>query len=59
MGDLRKFGPYKLQKHFETVTVPRQIREYLDIETGDNLFWVIDDDGRVVLKKARVRIEFE
>jgi len=54
---VRTLGPYRLQKTFSVVTVPEEVRKALGIEAGDIVFWVIDDAGRCILKKATIKIE--
>ena|GEM_PF-3945694 len=54
---MRTLGPYRLQKTFSVVTVPEEVRKALGIEAGDIVFWVIDDAGRCILKKATIKIE--
>jgi len=39
------------------VTVPEEVRKVLDIKPGDVVVWVIDDEGRCMLKKATIKIE--
>jgi len=34
------------------VTIPKEIREILDVKEGDKLIFTIDDKGEVVIKKA-------
>ncbi|MHC3129454.1 MAG: AbrB/MazE/SpoVT family DNA-binding domain-containing protein [Candidatus Bathyarchaeota archaeon] len=50
-------GPYKLQKTFNVVTVPPEIRKKLDIESGDLVVWIIDGEDRCLLKKVSMKIE--
>lgn len=54
---MRTLGPYRLQKTFSVVTVPEEVRKVLGIEAGDVVVWVIDDDGRCMLKKATIKVE--
>jgi len=35
------------------ITLPKEVREYLFISPGDKLEFVIDTDGRVVLRRAK------
>lgn len=51
------YGPYRLQRSFSVVTVPAEIRKKLDIKAGDWVVWVIDNEGRCILKKASIRVE--
>jgi AbrB family looped-hinge helix DNA binding protein len=39
------------------VTIPKPIREFLKIKTGDQLDFVIADDGRVLVRPATVAVE--
>jgi antitoxin PrlF len=39
------------------VTLPKEIREYLHVSTGDRLDFVVDDDGKVVVRAARSRLD--
>ena len=34
-------------------TIPHEIRKTLDLATGDHIIFEVEDDGKVVLKKAR------
>lgn len=54
---MKPYGPYKLQKTFNVVTVPSAVRKQLEIEAGDMVVWLIDKEGRCVLKKATIKIE--
>lgn len=54
---MKTYGPYKLQKTFSVVTVPSEVRKKLDIEAGDLVVWVIDDEDRCILKKATIKIQ--
>lgn len=54
---MKKYGPYRLQKTFSVVTVPSEVRKKLDIAAGDWVVWVIDDEGRCILKKVRITIQ--
>lgn len=36
-------------------TVPAELRDRLDIEPGDKLRWLIDDDGTVIVEVKRQR----
>ena len=33
-------------------TIPKKIREYLNLHPGDKIDFVVDDDGKVVLEPA-------
>lgn len=37
-------------------TIPKDVRDYLGVQAGDRLVYVIDDRGEVVLKAANVDI---
>jgi AbrB family looped-hinge helix DNA binding protein len=37
-------------------TVPKKIREYLHLEPGDRVDFVVDDEGRVVLEPATLDV---
>lgn len=39
--------------------IPSEIREKLDVQTGDKIGFIFKEDGSVVLKKAKVRVTFE
>jgi bifunctional DNA-binding transcriptional regulator/antitoxin component of YhaV-PrlF toxin-antitoxin module len=54
---VKTYGPYRLQKNFSVVTVPEEVRKLLGIDAGDVVFWVVDDGGRCMLKKATITIE--
>jgi len=34
------------------VTIPKEIREILDLKEGDKLIFTVNDEGEVVIKKA-------
>jgi len=51
-------GPFKLQ-HFNVVTVPKKVRDKLELHKGDLVIWVIDDEGRCILKKVKMTVEVE
>lgn len=38
-------------------TIPRKIREYLHLHTGDKLSFVIEEGGQIVLRPATVDIK--
>ena len=44
----------KVTRKFQ-VTIPKKIRELLDIKVGDTVVWEIDEKGFVVLKKDEIR----
>jgi len=54
---MKTLGPYRLQKTFNVVTVPEEVRKALGIGAGDMIFWIIDDQGRCILRKATFKIE--
>lgn len=54
---MQTYGPYRLQKTFNVVTVPPEVRKKLDIEAGDLVVWMIDDENRCLLKKISIKIE--
>lgn len=39
------------------ITLPKVVRERLHLHTGDRVDFRIDDDGRVELRRAGVRLE--
>ena len=39
------------------ITLPKTVREHLHLDTGDRVDFRIDDDGRVELRRAGVRLE--
>ena len=38
------------------ITIPKDIREYLELHPGDNVDFVVEEDGRVVMKQATLDI---
>jgi len=52
----KQYGPYKLQTNFPVVTIPEEVRKKLDIHGGDAVVWVIDDEGRCILKKVKIEV---
>jgi bifunctional DNA-binding transcriptional regulator/antitoxin component of YhaV-PrlF toxin-antitoxin module len=54
---VKTLGPYRLQKTFNVVTVPEEVRKVLGIGPGDVVVWVIDDTGQCILKRATIKIE--
>jgi AbrB family looped-hinge helix DNA binding protein len=38
-----------------TVTIPAEIRQYLDIDAGDKLRWTVDDEGELVIDVVHQR----
>lgn len=55
---MKTYGPYKLQYTYNVVTVPSEVRKKLSIKAGDMVVWTIDDEGRCVLRKATIKIEY-
>ena len=39
------------------ITIPKEIREHLQIQAGDHVDFIVLEDGRVVLKQATLDIE--
>jgi antitoxin PrlF len=39
------------------VTVPKRIRDFLKVKAGDRLDFVIDDDGRVLVRPGTVGVD--
>ncbi len=37
------------------ITIPQDVRETLQVDSGDKLSWDIQEDGSVVVRKARRR----
>jgi bifunctional DNA-binding transcriptional regulator/antitoxin component of YhaV-PrlF toxin-antitoxin module len=54
---MKTLGPYILQRTFSVVTVPEEVRKALGIAAGDVVFWVIDDEGKCILRKATYKLE--
>jgi len=54
---VKQYGPYKLQKTFNVVTIPEEVRQQLGIEKGDIVMWIIDDEGNCILKKVKFGVE--
>lgn len=54
---MKTYGPYRLQKTFSVVTVPSEVRKELGIEAGDWVVWMIDEEGRCILKKVTITIQ--
>jgi AbrB family looped-hinge helix DNA binding protein len=52
---LEVLGDSKLSKKFQ-ITVPKPVREILDLETGNLLVFVVEGK-RVVLKRGEVQID--
>jgi bifunctional DNA-binding transcriptional regulator/antitoxin component of YhaV-PrlF toxin-antitoxin module len=55
---MKTLGPYILQRTFSVVTVPEEVRKALGIAAGDVVFWVIDDEGKCILRKATYKLEW-
>ena len=36
------------------ITLPSAVREFLEIEVGDDLFFRLDEEGRVVIERAHI-----
>ena len=53
---MEKYGPYRVQV-LDSVTVPYAVRKKLNIDSGDFVFWVIDDEGQCILRKATFKLE--
>lgn len=51
----KTIGPYQLQKNYSVVTIPKEVRDKLDLKSGDNVMWVIDDQGNCILKKVELK----
>lgn len=39
------------------ITIPKEIREHLQVHPGDSVDFVVLEDGRVVLKQATLEIQ--
>ena len=39
------------------ITLPKQIREHLHLAPGDRIDFVVEEDGEVVVRPARSRLE--
>jgi len=50
----KQYGPYKLQKTFNVVTIPQEVRDKLGLAKGDLIVWVIDEEGNCILKKVKL-----
>ncbi|HHN64694.1 MAG TPA: AbrB/MazE/SpoVT family DNA-binding domain-containing protein [Nitrospirae bacterium] len=37
-------------------TIPKKIREYLNLQPGDRVDFVVDEDGKVILQPATVDV---
>lgn len=46
-------GSYKIRKsgNSDITTVPKEVKEALDLETGDQIEYIIDAKGHVILRK--------
>lgn len=33
-------------------TIPKEVRETLDLKISDKVIWLLDEEGKVVIKKA-------
>ncbi|MBV9388762.1 MAG: type II toxin-antitoxin system PrlF family antitoxin [Chroococcidiopsidaceae cyanobacterium CP_BM_ER_R8_30] len=38
-------------------TVPKEIRDFLQLTTGDQIDFIIESDGRVVVQPATIRVQ--
>jgi len=52
---MKTLGNSKLSSKFQ-VTIPRTVREFLELEDGDLILFV-KDNGDVLVKKGEVRIK--
>ena len=52
---METYGPYKVQMF--GINIPREVRKKLNLKTGDLAVWIIDDEGRCILKKATIKVE--
>lgn len=50
-----KYGPYKLQ-NLNVVSVPEEVRQKLGLQKSDLVVWIIDSEGRCILKKVKMEI---
>jgi len=50
----KQYGPYRLQQTFNVVTIPVEVREKLGLKKGDLVIWIIDDEGRCILRKVKL-----
>lgn len=50
---INNVGPYKIRKSGNSyiTTVPKDVKEALDLETGDQIEYIIDSKGYVTLRK--------
>ncbi|GEK91117.1 AbrB/MazE/SpoVT family DNA-binding domain-containing protein [Alkalibacterium kapii] len=50
---INNVGPYKIRKsgNSDITTVPKDVKEALNLETGDQIEYIIDSRGIVILKK--------
>lgn len=51
--DINTIGSYKIRKsgNSDITTVPKDVKETLDLETGDQIEYIIDSKGSVSLRK--------
>ncbi|MBW4631270.1 MAG: type II toxin-antitoxin system PrlF family antitoxin [Iphinoe sp. HA4291-MV1] len=38
-------------------TIPKEIREYLQLNPGDHIDFIIEEDGRVVIQPATIKVQ--
>ncbi len=52
-GGIKNTGTFKLRKsgNSDITTVPKQVKEALDLETGDQIEYIIDSKGTVTIRK--------
>jgi AbrB family looped-hinge helix DNA binding protein len=52
---VKQYGPYRLQKSFSVITVPKQVRDKLHLKPGDLAVWLVDNKGRCILRKVTIK----
>lgn len=52
-GGITNTGTFKIRKsgNSDITTVPKQVKEALDLETGDQIEYIIDSKGTVTIRK--------